>query len=174
MQLRLSYSSDVLPAISGFARLLANHFKYDYVAGLWKGTLTSDLLWYVKPQAKDRFPRPRPRDSFAPSWSWASIEMTQNIKHVKPEKQYTVRASDLPLREAIVEISCEPESPINPFGILKDAYLKFSGRLYTWYIRRFCRKAHSEMSRKTPRALKDLHVTRPNHGGIPSTAVNDF
>lgn len=169
MQLSLSFSSDVLPAISGFAQLLADHLKYDYVAGLWKETLASDLLWYVKPQATDRFPRPRPRDSFAPSWSWASIEMTQNIKHVKPEKHFMMRTSDLLLREAIVEIYCEPESGINPFGKLKDAYLKFNARLYPWYIRRFCRKAHNKMSRKNRRAVKDLHVTRPNHGGIACT-----
>jgi hypothetical protein len=41
-----------------------------------------------------------------------------------------VLASDLLLREAIVEIYCEPESRVNPFGKLKDVYLKFNTRLH--------------------------------------------
>lgn len=169
MQLNLSFSSDVLPAIAGFAQLLADHLKYDYVAGLWKETLASDLLWYIGPQKTDQFPRPRPGDFFVPSWSWASVAMGQVIKHVKSDRDAAWPTSDLLLQEAIIEIYCEPESRTNSFGKLKDAYLKFNTTLYPWYIRQFCRSAHSQMSRKNRRAIKDLHVKRSNQGGIVCT-----
>ncbi|PYH48356.1 HET domain-containing protein [Aspergillus saccharolyticus JOP 1030-1] len=48
-----------------------------YLAGLWEKRLPSDLLW-VRTQAEDPrgydLLRPRPKGSFAPTWSWASTD----------------------------------------------------------------------------------------------------
>jgi hypothetical protein len=44
-QLRLTYETDRLPALSGIASHLATLFNTSYVAGLWKEDLLRCLLW---------------------------------------------------------------------------------------------------------------------------------
>ncbi|KID82946.1 HET domain protein [Metarhizium guizhouense ARSEF 977] len=67
---RLTYEADKLPAISGCARAIQDLNKDDYYSGLWKRTLTNDLLW----QSVASRTASRPATYRAPSWSWASIE----------------------------------------------------------------------------------------------------
>ncbi|RFU80686.1 het-domain-containing [Trichoderma arundinaceum] len=72
--LKLSYPSDVLPAMAGLAKRLSSFFNCDYVAGLWRDSFLSGLLWIrnqtmlyqEKTRAKDH------RRPGVPSWSWAS------------------------------------------------------------------------------------------------------
>ncbi|CAG8983181.1 hypothetical protein HYALB_00004008 [Hymenoscyphus albidus] len=78
--LELSYASDKLPALSGLAKQM--HSKRpdeNYCAGLWSGSLYTDLLWVVLMSHRDygdnvddyshQVPAYR-----APSWSWASTD----------------------------------------------------------------------------------------------------
>ncbi|KAH7324774.1 heterokaryon incompatibility protein-domain-containing protein [Stachybotrys elegans] len=66
-RLQLTLDRDRLPAISGAARRLSEFTGYTYLAGLWKETLISDLLW----ERKSRFAI-RQLD-LIPSWSWAKL-----------------------------------------------------------------------------------------------------
>ncbi|ESZ93222.1 HET domain-containing protein [Sclerotinia borealis F-4128] len=84
---RLTRASDYLPAISGIAR----HFelmRYDssqkarkvYLAGLWSYNLSRDLCWYIQVSGNRCSPS-RAEPYRAPSWSWASVDFTdQNAR----------------------------------------------------------------------------------------------
>lgn len=68
----LTYNSDRLAALAGYAKLLGTKRPYDqYLAGLWKSELLEQLLWYRSAKSN---PNPRPLSCHAPSWSWASID----------------------------------------------------------------------------------------------------
>ena len=43
MELGITESADVLPAIGGCAQVLSHHLQLEYVAGLWIGPLKSNL-----------------------------------------------------------------------------------------------------------------------------------
>ena len=69
MQLELGHPSSVLPAIAGCAQTFAPSLKLTYIAGMWKETLATDLLWYVLPIKAKSGPKSRPKGTTAPSWS---------------------------------------------------------------------------------------------------------
>ena len=67
----VSVPSDKLVAISSLAEEFSHVSESPYLAGLWKRTLLTDLLWH-----KDRAVHftPRPTVYRAPSWSWAALD----------------------------------------------------------------------------------------------------
>ena len=83
-QLRLTKSSDKLPAIEGLAAVMKPmRWTEDYVAGMWTMT-PMDLLWTAKTERDytdehtpiTAYPRAgyRTQRWRAPSWSWASVD----------------------------------------------------------------------------------------------------
>lgn len=85
---QLTKVSDWLPAISGVARIIAERFGWEYVAGMWSHDLEAALLWWV---LEPRFPLSiNPAHYSGPSWSWASADR-QIYCHVPPisGKRYT-------------------------------------------------------------------------------------
>ena len=70
---KMTYDSDKLIALSGLARLFHSRLgeHETYLAGLFKGSLVSQLAWEV--DFLGERPGTRPRECWAPSWSWASI-----------------------------------------------------------------------------------------------------
>ena len=67
----LTRAEDKLVAISGLAKRVQSCLDDEYIAGLWKGSLPSELLWYAT--RSDGCPK-RSSSYHAPTWSWASIE----------------------------------------------------------------------------------------------------
>lgn len=68
---RLSYKSDLLPAVAGIAEHLREHTGHTYMAGIFRPEqhFEAHLAWYcVSSDA------PRPTELRAPSWSWASTD----------------------------------------------------------------------------------------------------
>ncbi|KAF2491165.1 HET-domain-containing protein, partial [Lophium mytilinum] len=65
--LHLTKANDMLPAISGCARVISELTGDQYLAGMWKKSLSTELLWYI--ESKRKFSR---AEWTAPSWSWAS------------------------------------------------------------------------------------------------------
>lgn len=63
----LTYGSDRLPALSGIASRQAQLTGDDYLAGMWRRELVTQLEWIVTT------PRSRPQWR-APSWSWMSVD----------------------------------------------------------------------------------------------------
>jgi hypothetical protein len=111
-QLSLSYSSDALPALSGIAKYFAAKIGDEYVAGMWKGTLVSNLLWYFMEEPDDVTTSDHVTTPWtAPSWSWAS----------RPFKSSIPRAHFLPVTKELAQVKdivCEP-SGADPTGGLK-------------------------------------------------------
>lgn len=75
---KLTHLSVKLAAISGIAATIHEQTGNHYVAGLWEETLLYDLCWtseyWFEPLYKGFNPVPQPIE--APSWSWASINVS--------------------------------------------------------------------------------------------------
>ncbi len=70
-QLDITFHADRLPAFSGVARKmyeLTGASASDYLAGLGRSRLDTELSWTIHRDS----PRQRPREYCAPTWSWAS------------------------------------------------------------------------------------------------------
>jgi hypothetical protein len=75
----LTYDSDRLAALAGYAKLLGTKRPYDeYCSGFWKSELLEQMLWYRTAKSD---PNPRPLSYYAPSWSWASIDSAVLFTH---------------------------------------------------------------------------------------------
>lgn len=65
----LTVSTDRILAISGIAELYGRRLDDVYLAGLWKSTLLSAMLW----QTVNGKSTARPREYQGPSWSWTAV-----------------------------------------------------------------------------------------------------
>jgi hypothetical protein len=68
-QRQITNDADRLPAISGVASTMKPSTPDDYLFGLWKPSLLSDMLWRTIGGKDSR----RNHSQYAPSWSWASV-----------------------------------------------------------------------------------------------------
>jgi hypothetical protein len=69
-RLRLTYASDLLPALSGVVKQMGEFRQGRYLAGLWEDNLVMDLIWKTP---LSQHPK-RAKPWRAPTWSWASVE----------------------------------------------------------------------------------------------------
>lgn len=74
---KLTKPIDKLLAVSGLAKHFSTLLQDEYVVGMWRRYLASELLWWVD----DRFPSVRPEMYRAPSFSWASVDGKINFSH---------------------------------------------------------------------------------------------
>ena len=111
----LTYESDRLPAISGAASELKSLiFNGQYMAGVWKQWIFSDLLWKTSWGEENRYPPMTRGLEEMPSWSWASI-----VGQVFYEFQACEQSEKRTPRSA------------NPFGLVKqNASLVLEGLLF--------------------------------------------
>ncbi|KAF1365513.1 HET-domain-containing protein, partial [Lizonia empirigonia] len=75
-QRKLTYVTDKLPAIAGFAKRMHDTLLEQdyYCAGLWRQNLVTELLWYIDIHNRDvrDFSEP-PSVYVGPSWSWVNV-----------------------------------------------------------------------------------------------------
>lgn len=123
----LTKDSDRLVALSGlaqrFSMVMQEKFliKDAYLAGLWRGGLPEQLLWFVelrKFSVLHGRRHDRPSEWRAPSWSWASMEAPSNYLSSLIEEQ----------RLEIIEATTEPLNA-DPFGQVKSGRLKARARI---------------------------------------------
>ncbi|KAH5757458.1 hypothetical protein HBI37_181060 [Parastagonospora nodorum] len=116
--LSLTHSSDIYPALSGIAKIFAAEIDDEYIAGMWKGTLSANLLWYPQVIEEEERTKRMPTELTnhkawrAPSWSWASHDWQSDFRV-------------LPSTKALAEvkhISCQPTG-VDPTGELATANL---------------------------------------------------
>ena len=69
----LTKPDDKLVAISGLAKKVQSRFGGQYLAGLWRESLASQLLWH-RSRGRDDQPLRRVMTYRAPSWSWAAVD----------------------------------------------------------------------------------------------------
>lgn len=155
MSLNLTEQRDILPGIAGCARALWALEGYEYVAGLWRRTISRDLMWYNA--GRQGRITPRPKCWTAPTWSWASIKAGQTIQFFVREGQHSIYDEFLS-ETTIKEIWCE-KSTEDPFGRLKSAHLKLDAQLFPCEMRHFC----VSIAARKYRRLDDLHHPRQNN-----------
>jgi hypothetical protein len=117
----LTVPSDKLPAISGIASKIRKATHSEYLAGLWRNHLASDLLWSASP------PKPCNTNCFAlekwraPSFSWASLDTAIKYTELDDEE----RESFVSL-VALLASKATPKG-LNPLGTLLDAFITLRG-----------------------------------------------
>jgi hypothetical protein len=150
-RMELSYPEDLFPAISGIAKAVKEAAGWEYVAGLWKETLITDLMWRTeKAQRAVRCKRWR-----APSFSWASVmdDSTNDRKDKSYISYEYVRVfqrgldeSDLSARvdiyATVVETGCEAVGE-DITGRLKSGFIVLRGTLVRATVR-YTNAGHSD------------------------------
>ncbi|KAF2430163.1 HET-domain-containing protein [Tothia fuscella] len=69
--MKLTYATDIFPALSGLVKSIEVDMGFGYMAGLWCRSLAVDLLWRFVNNNNNVCTRPT--TYLAPSWSWASV-----------------------------------------------------------------------------------------------------
>ncbi|KAH8430548.1 HET domain-containing protein [Aspergillus melleus] len=121
----LTCHEDKLPALSSIAEVFARSLSEQYLAGLWRGNIISDLLWtgvILGPIASKNKPstRPpsrltRPRSWRAPSWSFVSVE-----GHIRFRifRSYSDKVAEL------IDCTVIPISAQAPYGQVESADIR--------------------------------------------------
>ncbi|KAL9078082.1 MAG: hypothetical protein Q9157_002993 [Trypethelium eluteriae] len=114
----LTRESDKLIAFSGIAQVMARRIDRQYIAGMWREHLESQLLWYVNDQFQDgrfKYASRRSHDYRAPSFSWAAIDSPSGITYGE--------ITDRDLLISISKVEVIPEEDNDYFGLLKAGLL---------------------------------------------------
>ena len=119
----LTYKSDKLPALSGYAHAMHELIGGAYLAGIWEQDLLVGLTWYVFTKGRHFVKRCQKR---APSWSWASLDGA--IIHDLPWMKNCYRQQESSLRLKIIEANVAPTSS-DCMGQVADGFLKVSGHI---------------------------------------------
>jgi hypothetical protein len=137
--LQLTFDSDVLPAVSGLARVYNRYFKGTYVAGMWEPFLIGELAYRITTPHSST----RRLPWVAPTFSWASLKLSQpSTEHVqafhplradvvpewglqwaRPERHYAKNECE------VLDISYNLAGP-DATGQITDASLVLKGLLY--------------------------------------------
>ena len=116
----LTKGEDKLVAISGIAKRMQGLLNDEYLAGLWRERLPSQLLWRVNSELVSDLHLTRPRSYRAPSWSWASVDH---------ELRFASECND----GSLITILDAGVTPIGPdsTGQIKDGFICLNGRIYS-------------------------------------------
>lgn len=124
---KLTRDSDRLPALSGIAARQQQLNGDEYLAGMWKESLTAQLPWQ---QIGEKSPRPAWR---APTWSWTSID-GQSLCWAKTSRR---GCDQLNAFIQVLNAWTKVSGP-DPFGAVVDGELTVScahlirGHIYTY------------------------------------------
>ena len=118
---QLTKPDDKLPALSGIAKRMSSILGDDYVVGMWRRYLASELVWFVVPNdfGKLNHELAGPPVSYrAPSFSWTSVDGV-----IAPGIPYA--------KEILLEIEAVHLDYVtnDVTGAVKGGYLQLRGRL---------------------------------------------
>lgn len=123
----ITFESDRLPAFSGVAARFSRYFPGRYLAGIWEAHLFLGLCW----DRATRFTRnPQHlalRETFAPSWSWASLP--SKIPVVYPYALSKYSELEPPYRPTVLEAFCDVSDKA-PFGRVRNGYILMEAPLF--------------------------------------------
>ena len=109
--LKLKVANDKLPALSGVAKQMLSFRPGDeYLAGLWRKTIVTNLRWTVLSDSR------RPPIWRSPSWSWAAIDGEVG------EARYDIDWKRVRDYARCVDVSITPTGP-DPTGELSSGYI---------------------------------------------------
>ncbi|KAK5658177.1 hypothetical protein OQA88_2150 [Cercophora sp. LCS_1] len=124
----LSIPKDRILAMSGIAETYGAVFRDQYLAGLWRFAIQSELLWclgYKSPRG------PRPGDYQGPSWSWAAVSCYVDYFHA-----LGIRHTDSSGVLELADYQHALESEDAPYGAVKWAHLTVNARMReAWWMR---------------------------------------
>ena len=124
-QLRITFPSDRLPALAGLARTIQEHTKDTYIAGHFKASLISSLLWFrLDTGAADV----DVMNSGAPSWSWASTSAQVKFTSLETKDYPSRDPKGCDWKAEVLHVKSE-SADINPFSWLSQCSLKVRGYL---------------------------------------------
>jgi len=109
----LSYSKDAFPALSGIAKLFVARLQDEYIAGMWRSRLVSQLLWYFESTSDRIITNVKPWR--APTWAWASAHWSPGFKVLPAELESQELAE-------VMHVICTPHGE-DPTGELESAHL---------------------------------------------------
>ncbi|KAF4975743.1 hypothetical protein FZEAL_7520 [Fusarium zealandicum] len=136
-ELRITQSSDKLPALSGCAKDVGRITEDGYLAGIWRTRFAEGLLWVVNVPVN----QPRANVWRAPSWSWASVDTTNGINYAYPRKTRYRQA----FQDKIEAVECTPAG-LDKTGAVKSGHLTLRTSPYPTYLRRICRQCQASRS----------------------------
>lgn len=118
---KLTYMSDKFQAISAVALGVQIQTGYQYKAGIWLQNVHRGLLWSASERGE------RTSEYIAPSWSWASLKFTNDLRQTGP---YSIRTGRGRMEEeALVEkIHLLYKSADDEFGQLSSGYAIIRGQ----------------------------------------------
>jgi hypothetical protein len=117
----LTVATDKFPAISGIASKIRKATHSEYLAGLWKCNLASDMLWHVarsNPSFADNFALDNWR---APSFSWASLNVPVTYTLLDEGEREAFKSM-----VTIVDSKVTPTG-LNPLGAISGGSLTLRG-----------------------------------------------
>ncbi|KAH7310194.1 heterokaryon incompatibility protein-domain-containing protein [Rhexocercosporidium sp. MPI-PUGE-AT-0058] len=122
----LTFQTDKLPGISGYAREFDGGFGSQYLAGLWSRNLVEDLFWSASRWSNGASEAQPPSvvENGSPSWSWASV--TGDITFRCPELP-----EDSHVGKALISIHAAETTlcGLNPFGQVSSGFITLTGSL---------------------------------------------
>ncbi|KAK7191644.1 HET-domain-containing protein [Paraphaeosphaeria sporulosa] len=125
---RLTVSRDKLIALSGIAQKFFEITRCEYVAGMWREHLESQLLWQVNELYRDGvFENPAHRDALrSPSFSWAAIDTPHGITYGEVTDYGRDRQEQLLFEVTGTQIEIDDRN--NPFGLIRSGQLRIKPR----------------------------------------------
>ena len=117
----LTKAGDILPAMSGIAKLASIATGDQYLAGLWRHDIHRGLLWTAPDSTSSRTDL---RVYRAPTWSWASLPASSSFYVRQVLLADIVRTDMFEIQQASVVASS-----INPFGEVSGGRLIVKTRL---------------------------------------------
>ncbi|KAH7094356.1 heterokaryon incompatibility protein-domain-containing protein [Paraphoma chrysanthemicola] len=117
----LTVSTDKLPAISGIASKIRKATHSEYLAGIWKANLASDMLWSAASASFGDGVCYALDTWRAPTFSWASLDTPVSYTTLDDEE----RESFAPM----ISLVASPVTPkgLNPLGTVSDASMTIRG-----------------------------------------------
>lgn len=125
--LHLSYESDILPALSGLAKLWESRGAGKYLAGFWEENILQSIMWSTLGVEVLQ----RAAEYRAPSWSPFSLEDADfyHDRRMHVPFYYRTDLSELPTRHAVVVDAGVELAGADPTGGIKSAFLQLRGRV---------------------------------------------
>lgn len=111
---QVTNANDKLVAISGLAKEVSKQVSDQYIAGLWLKNLLRDLLWARYSSEAGANPSQSRR---APSWSWASLDVSIVYFYAERENLYNTCIE-------ILTVGVKPISNSELTGQIRDAFIR--------------------------------------------------
>lgn len=127
--LAITRSSDILPALSGLAKIWESPETGKYLAGFWEKNIIESIVWVRLHDSNDPYARralQRSKEYRAPSWSPFSIEDADRYRNrrmlIPVHVQYSAHKQYAAVRDAGVVAA-----GADPTGEVKSGYLELEG-----------------------------------------------